>query len=152
MAVAGDPPIKAQPGEVVLQCRARDPLPETEAIIVVIKMSAVPTEILADEEFQRCLKDQNLLSKFQNLVEAWKRERGARSSITQAAALDSYQKIIGMGPDAVPLLIAQLKSEGDKPDQWFWALRAITTQNPVRPEDRGNFPKMARAWIEWAGA
>lgn len=100
---------------------------------------------LPDESVQRALRQ----AEFRRLVDQWKKERGSRSSIPQSAYLDSYQKIMGMGPNAVPLIIDQLKSEGDRPDQWFWALRAITKQNPVKPEDRGNFPKMAQAWIEW---
>jgi len=64
--------------------------------------------------------------------------------------LPSYQSIIGMGEEALPLILAQLKSERDEPDQWFWALRAITGANPVRPEDQGNFAKMAQAWLQWA--
>ncbi len=62
----------------------------------------------------------------------------------------AYQRIIGMGGEAVPLLIAQLKSEGDDPDQWFWALKAITEADPVSPDDQGDMVKMAQAWIRWA--
>jgi hypothetical protein len=74
------------------------------------------------------------------------------SSITEMSILPAYQKIIGMGEDAVPLILAELKSEGDDPDQWFWALIAITEENPVKPEDQGNFRKMAQAWFQWAEA
>src|SRR5436309_1161421 len=76
--------------------------------------------------------------KFQELVRQWRDERGAMSSITEMSILPAYQKIIGMGPPAIPLIIAQLKSEGDDPDQWFWALRAITDTNPVNAEDQGD--------------
>ncbi len=88
--------------------------------------------------------------KFQVLITQWRNERGARSSITETVAMPAYQKIIGMGEKAVPLILAQLRSEGDEPDQWFWALKAITEANPVKPEDQGNFQKMAQAWLEWA--
>jgi hypothetical protein len=88
--------------------------------------------------------------KFQELAKEWLNERGARSSITETATMPAYQKIIGMGPAAIAPIIAQLLVEGDQPDQWFWALRAITEANTVKPEDRGNFRKMAQAWIEWA--
>lgn len=88
--------------------------------------------------------------KFQNLVKKWRAERGVRSSINEAAMMLAYQEIIGMGENAVPLIIAQLKSEDDDPDQWFWALRAITGENPVKTEDQGNFRKMAQVWLQWA--
>ena len=88
--------------------------------------------------------------KFHDLAKQWRAERGARSSITEAATLQPYQHIIGMGPDAIEPIITQLKLEGDDPDQWFWALRAVTNVNPVNPEDQGDFAKMAQAWIKWA--
>lgn len=87
--------------------------------------------------------------KFQQLVANWQQEKGAMSSITEAALCPAYQSIIGLGPDAVPFLLAQLESEGDEPDQWFWALRAITRANPVDEADRGDFVRMARAWLQW---
>ena len=87
--------------------------------------------------------------KFQALVDAWRLERGAKSSITEAAMCPAYQSILGMGPDVVPLLLNQLRSEGDKPDHWFWALKAITGADPVSANDRGNLKRMAAAWLEW---
>lgn len=88
--------------------------------------------------------------KFQQLVEQWQTERGAMSSITEAVICPAYQSIVGMGESALPFIVAQLRSEGDEPDQWFWALKAITGADPVRPEDRGNYLRMSAAWLEWA--
>ena len=36
-----------------------------------------------------------------------------------------------------------------EPDQWFWALEAITEQNPVPPEAMGKVRQMAEAWVRW---
>lgn len=88
-------------------------------------------------------------SQFQHLAEEWKAKRGATSSITEMSMMEPYQKIIGMGESAVPLILAQLKAEGDEPDQWFWALRILTDANPVKPQDQGDFLAMSRAWIDW---
>ncbi|HEV2990994.1 MAG TPA: hypothetical protein VG759_21325 [Candidatus Angelobacter sp.] len=88
--------------------------------------------------------------KFQSLVQEWRETRGVTSSITSMSMLPAYQEIIGMGEKAVPLIIQHLKTEGDEPDHWFWALAALTGANPVRPEDRGNMTKMTKAWIGWA--
>jgi len=44
------------------------------------------------------------------------------------------------------LILEELRRE---PDQWFWALEAITEENPVGPADAGNVRDMARVWIEW---
>jgi hypothetical protein len=59
----------------------------------------------------------------------------------------AYQQIIGMGVDALPLILRELERE---PDHWFWALEAITGENPVPPTDRGRLNEMARAWLRWA--
>lgn len=88
--------------------------------------------------------------KFQGLVTKWHEERGATSSITEMALCPSYQTIIGMGPAVIPFILAQLESEGDEPDHWFWALRALTGENPVGDEDRGNSLRMAQSWLQWA--
>jgi hypothetical protein len=88
--------------------------------------------------------------RFQQLVEQWQTERGTMSSITEAVLCPAYQSIIGMGELALPFIFAQLRSEGDEPDQWFWALKAITGADPVPLEDRGNYPRMSAAWLEWA--
>ena len=68
------------------------------------------------------------------------------SSTTDIAMLPSYQQIVGMGEIAVPLILRELETE---PAQWFWALRAITGENPVPPESRGRVREMTQAWIEW---
>lgn len=87
---------------------------------------------------------------FQCLVAEWRTQRGAMSSITEAALCSAYQRIIGMGPSALPFILLELKNEGDEPDQWFWALKAITGEDPVREEDRGDFLAMSHAWLAWA--
>ena len=51
-----------------------------------------------------------------------------------------------MGPSGVPLLLRSLDRQ---PDHWFWALYAVTGEDPVSPEDKGDTRKMAAAWLEW---
>jgi hypothetical protein len=89
--------------------------------------------------------------RFRKLVSQWLSERGATSSIEEMCTHPAYLSIMAMGPDALPLLLGQLRSEGDNPDHWFVALHYITGQlDPVPAEDKGNMAKMARAWLEWA--
>jgi hypothetical protein len=88
--------------------------------------------------------------KFQSLLKQWRAERGVSSSITEGVLCLAYQGIVGMGERAIRLIITQLHTEGNDPDQWFWALQAITGKNPAKPEDQGDFRKMAQAWLEWA--
>jgi hypothetical protein len=58
----------------------------------------------------------------------------------------AYQRIIGMGPRVVPLILRELRR---KPDHWFWALTAITGQDPIRPEDAGDILRMTQAWLDF---
>lgn len=84
--------------------------------------------------------------RFTRLASEWKEGSRYLSNTAQMALLRPYQKIIGMGPPVVPLILEELQRE---PDQWFWALEAITEEDPVPPESAGIVPLMARAWVDW---
>ncbi len=76
----------------------------------------------------------------------WKDRSRFLSNTAQMAMLAPYQRIIGMGEPAVPLILEELQRE---PDQWYWALEMITEENPVPPGAAGDVRRMAQAWIEW---
>lgn len=57
-----------------------------------------------------------------------------------------YSKIIGLGLAAVPLILDELQQQ---PDHWFWALEAITGENPVSKDDVGDIEASTSAWIHW---
>ena len=95
-------------------------------------------------------EDTYCLRQFLLLAEQWYEERGVTSSFSKMTSCPSYLRIIGMGPKAVPLIISQLKREGRNPDHWFVALQAITGEDPIREEARGNTVSMAQAWLDWA--
>jgi len=84
--------------------------------------------------------------RFRRLAREWRNEIELSSSMTEIVMHPKYQSIIGLGPDVVPILLQELR---DNPDYWFWALRAITEEDPIRPEDYGDLQKMANAWLEW---
>lgn len=90
--------------------------------------------------------DANLIARFQALVSEWRREVAWTSSASEMAMHPAYQQIIGKGQVAVPLLLRELEQ---RPDHWFWALRAITGVDPVPGDHRGKLPEMAKAWLEW---
>jgi len=66
--------------------------------------------------------------RFQELTSQWKTQSRYLSNTAQMAMLWPYQQIIGLGAIAVPLILAELRRETD---HWFWALEAITGENPV---------------------
>ncbi len=87
---------------------------------------------------------------FHRLRKTWYAERGVSSSLSEITSCRSYQRIIEMGQEVLPLILAQIEREGDDPDHWFKALAAITKKNPVTEEMFGDTVKMADAWLSWA--
>ncbi len=85
--------------------------------------------------------------KFVRYAERWRAETGFMSSARDMATHESYQRIIGMGLDALPFILSELR---ERPDHWFWALNAITGIDPVPACDRGKIERMRDAWINWA--
>ncbi len=89
--------------------------------------------------------------KFHYLVKQWNEQRvETSSSISEIIACPAYLRIIAMGRRALPLIIEQLKKEGDDPDHWCAALEAITGENPVPEDAHGDTVRIAQAWIEWS--
>jgi len=88
-------------------------------------------------------------ARFERLATAWKAETRFCSSILEISTNYSYQQIIGMGGVAIPLILAEMARQ---PDHWFWALKAITGENPVPESDRGDLQKMTQAWLAWKRA
>lgn len=87
--------------------------------------------------------------RFAALTRQWYEQRGISSSTHDIVLCEAYQQIIGMGERVLPLIFEKLKSEGTKPDQWFWALRSITGENPVPRELWGRRKEMAKIWLQW---
>jgi hypothetical protein len=87
--------------------------------------------------------------KFVRLRDQWKAQRGYHSDTMRLVTHPAYQSIIGMGLDVVPLILRELAS---KPDRWYWALRAITEEDPVPVEARGDGKAMTQAWLNWGKA
>lgn len=83
---------------------------------------------------------------FDSLAEEWRTATEFVSSLHEMFLHPAYQRIIGLGPAAVPLILRELR---DHPDWWFWALTHVTGVNPVSPEAAGDFDQMRSAWLKW---
>ena len=88
----------------------------------------------------------NPVIRFSSLEKEWKESTSMLSSITEIVMHPSYQQIIGMGPTAITLILLSMSRE---PHHWFWALSAITGENPVPIEHRGKIKQMTEAWMGW---
>lgn len=89
---------------------------------------------------------ESLQRKFSRLAGRWTDETAHVSLASRRAMHPAYQRIIGIGPDAILLILKELQR---KPDDWFWALNAITEADPVPEDCHGDLQKMANAWVEW---
>ncbi|MDE2840876.1 MAG: N-6 DNA methylase [Chloroflexota bacterium] len=82
---------------------------------------------------------------FYRLAAEW-RESREPGDTHQMALHMAYQRIIGLGKPAVPFILRELKRN---PDHWFWALNAITGEDPVPQNAQGELGRMTEAWLEW---
>jgi hypothetical protein len=85
--------------------------------------------------------------RFNKLAKTWKSETELVSKVTKRILHPAYQKVIGMGEAAIPFILKDLAENG--PDDWFWALTAITDENPITKEMAGNMAAMTEAWLQW---
>lgn len=71
-------------------------------------------------------EDPALKIQFDSLAANWRRETRYCSSAMDLVLNPHYQRIIGMGPVVVPLILRDLST---RLGHWFWALTAITGEN-----------------------
>lgn len=90
-------------------------------------------------------KPEELKILFRNLADTWLMETGHFSSVADKVAHPCYHQIMGLGLQAVPLIIQELQT---RPNFWFYALKTITREDPTKPED--NFRSAVAAWVKWA--
>ena len=83
---------------------------------------------------------------FARLADDWRRDTRFLSATSAIATHPAYQRIVGLGPQGIPLVLDEMQR---RPGQWFWALASLTGENPVPPDDRGRVPAMTDAWLQW---
>lgn len=87
--------------------------------------------------------------RFTELADQWEIQTVFLSNSERASKHPAYQEIIGMGKQAVPLILERMRRQGG---HWFIALRVITGDNPVKLADRGKVAVMQASWLEWGEA
>jgi hypothetical protein len=80
--------------------------------------------------------DQTIAARFADLAARW----------CDDSEPMAYREIIAMGEPAIKLILAELES---RPAPWFDALKALTGEDPVPPEARGNVGAMTEIWLAW---
>jgi hypothetical protein len=81
---------------------------------------------------------------FDELKQEWLHETRGESFPHRKAMHFAYQEIIGLGPDAVPLILRSLEGAAN---DWFWALIAITRVDVA--EGVADTRLAADRWLEW---
>lgn len=110
--------------------------------IVVIDFQAGVAHVMPKASF--LAPNTQAVQKFRKLADQWRKDTRHISSLSKLSMHPAYQKIIGMGYDALPLILNELKEKGG---HWLWALHAITDEDPA-PEG-ATFRGAVAAWIAW---
>jgi hypothetical protein len=116
-------------------------LVEMDGTRVIVGNSWAQGALFSDEAARS-----QIAERFNMLKRQWQKETLLFSSLTKIVMHPAYQRIIGIGPPAVPLILRELEQ---KPNHWFWALKVITGADPVEPSQRGRMKEMTRAWLRW---
>lgn len=93
------------------------------------------------EKFYMALEDY-----FNHLKYLWLEESKFSSNVYFLTKHPAYLNILKLGKDVIPLILEDLS---EFQNHWFYALRELTGENPIKPEHNGNIKEMAKDWIEW---
>lgn len=91
-------------------------------------------------------KEHTHSKKFFALKKQWRQETAFTSSPRELFLHFAYQQIIGLGPEGIPFVLAELR---DEPGLWLWALQAMTGANPIPDDFNGGIQERAELWLEW---
>ena len=87
---------------------------------------------------------EELFQEFVRLRDQWVEDTMFESSTLGVALHPGYQRIIGMGKAALPLILADLATQA-RP--WFWALRAIVGRDVA--EGAETMDEAQHRWLDW---
>lgn len=128
---------------------AADPVTEHGERNVTLELTWDAFSAALSEYNKSFAKELAVRERFRRLSQEWKARKSHVACVEDAILHPAYLRIIGMGSDAVPLILAELERELD---HWFPALYAITEAEPVAEADQGKMSRMATAWLEWGRA
>ncbi|SRR6266404_4570335 len=86
----------------------------------------------------------DLAAEFNKLAEKWYSDTARQSSVEEMVLHPAYQQIIGMGTDALPFVLRELKRTRA---HWLWALAMIVRDDHAKPGQ--SFREAVDSWLEW---
>jgi hypothetical protein len=105
----------------------------------------VPVMSSEDSSILRIPVEGDMEKRFSRLARIWKAETGMLSRLDQICMHPAYQRIIGMGPAAIPFILQDLQ---ETQAYWFWALTAITGEEPSGSET-DDLDTLTKVWLGW---
>lgn len=108
--------------------------------------SHMSTLTIQDAQQQASEADRELEREFRQLTDQWYEETRFLSSTSEIVSKETYYQIVALGRRVIPLILRELQERGG---HWFLALRALTKDDPVDQQDRGNMRRMKQAWLDW---
>jgi len=91
------------------------------------------------------LEESNITHQFRLLVREWQLGTETTSSLSKIVMNSAYQKIIGLGPVVVPLILREMQRS---PNHWFWALNALV-QDDDPSTGTSSMKDATNAWLRW---
>ena len=113
---------------------------ELQAYAFLESDSGLSIQVVSMESDMNQLKE-----KFESLSAQWRKNTAFFSTVKEIALDSNYQQIIGMGEPVVPLILNDLQK---RPSHWYWALAAITGENPAKDSPKGNIQAVCDAWVD----
>lgn len=128
------------------QLGSGDVTPSHVRVVVDIAFASPIFMYDATETMYRAHKteDESLKREFRALIEQWRRETRFISPIARKVMNLAYLKIIRLGKQAIPLLLAELR---DRPGHLFVALHVLSDEDPAH--GKTTFDEAVAAWLKW---
>ncbi len=130
-----------------IQERQRPVAVSYEASFVRNNIATCHVLFVGQSVFVQEMYKQQLKKRFDFYNSIWQSETIFSSSISEITNNSAYRSIIGLGQEVLPFIIDDLKNNDS---HWFYALEALTGQNPIKENHKGVVPLMKKDWIEWA--
>ena len=95
--------------------------------------------------------DDELRALFADLKAEWLKATAVESSAQRIAFDRSYQRIIGLGPHVIPLILEDIADAQPRlVPHWFWALTMLTGEDQAA--GAATVPGAAAKWLTWGRA
>jgi hypothetical protein len=91
--------------------------------------------------------DQEVRERFYSLLHEFKEDTHFLSNYAKKFSHPAYAGILGLGPQAIPLILKELQAGSG--GVWFHALASISGENPVAPGHESSASMMRADWIAW---